>query len=58
MHNTMQISINNFVFKQISAKNVTQIVEGNYIQFNQRNLGVYIGSIDEKSPFVLGLTKP
>ena len=35
----------------IYLQNVTQIVEGNYIQYNKRDLRVYIGSIDEKSPF-------
>ena len=48
----MHISINNFIFKHLSAKNVTYIVEGNYIQLNQWDLRVYIGGIDEKSPFV------
>ena len=44
------------IFKHLSAKNVTKIVEENFIQLNQRGLRVYIGSIDKKkSPFVYSL---
>ena len=64
----MNISINNFIFKHLSAKNVTWVIAENYILYNQRDLRVYIGSNNEKSPFVytsvfgggggFGLTKP
>ena len=52
LHNTGHISINNFIFKHLFAKNVTWSERGNYIQKIQRDLRVYIGSNDERSLFV------
>ena len=52
LHNTVDISINNFISTHFICKIVIYIVEGNYIQQNQRDLRVYIESIDEKSPVV------
>ena len=46
LHNTVHISINNFISTYLSAKNNIDC-RRNYIQQNQRNLRVYIGSIDE-----------
>ena len=40
------------IFTHLSAQYVTKIVEGKYIQLNQRDLRLYIAIIYEKSPFV------
>ena len=47
----MHISINNLIFKHSAAKIVEKIVEVKWIW--KRDLMVYIGNFDEKSPFTL-----
>ena len=52
MH-TVHISINNFIFTYLSSRKCyINCRKKNYIQHNHKDLGVYIGSIDEKSPFI------
>ena len=51
----MHISINNLIFKHSAAKIVEKIVEEKWIW--KRDLMVYIGNFDEKSPFTLAASE-